>query len=295
MRLAELSAVAGTAKRENRQNACGGIMTITLLPILTFLYGVVWFNDWFNGNLGALQETEVNQLQYGTGYKMDGRQELYCLASSGCWYTKFADAECPPKKAVESLAQRASSLVSIFETGKSGPRDFNLPEKRCAYAARYQKLEGVCVYSTPDPIDKLTITWHTGTKASDTFGVGLKTQAMRNQGKSNYRGVNEQSTQAAVAGLAGRWFNWRTDGGGRGYKVSTTGTEVHYGEVELQVLRYRRGTHTHIHAHSRTFTHTEPPHDRVHTTQRRPRRHLSHAVTTSVVVTCALRAHHPRC
>ena len=43
----------------------------------------------------------------------------------------------------------------------------------------------------------------------------------------------------SIAGLAGRWFNWRTDGGGRGYVVSTTGSEIHYGEVELQVLKYR--------------------------------------------------------
>ena len=146
----------------------------------------IWFNDWFNGDRGAVQETTVAALKYGTGFEMNGRQELYCMAQSGCWYTRFVDRQnCPPSGALQTIAEKAQSLTTMFETGSIGQRTFNLPTKECAYASRGQKLRGVCLYATPDPIDKLTILWHVDSTRGNgqNFGVALKTETMRESGK----------------------------------------------------------------------------------------------------------------
>ena len=42
-------------------------------------------------------------------------------------------------------------------------------------------------------------------------------------------------------GVGSTGFDWKTDGGGRGYVVSTIGTELHYGEVDLQVRNLTLG------------------------------------------------------
>ena len=279
VRLADVSVVSGAAIRDNRKSDCGGIMSLTLLPIGVLLYGFVWFNDWYNGNRGALQETTITQLQFGTGYAMQGDQELYCMAASGCWYTRFTDRtarrleptpspagmrpgaslcswqpracacrvaratgqSCPPQAAIRTMSQKSQSLTQLFNTGNIGSTSLQLPTKECAYAARGEKLVGVCIYATPDPIDKVTVTWGVDSTQGDgqNFGVALKTEAVRPMNRTNYRRENEAAMDDSVEGLAARWFKWRTDGGGRGYEVRMTGTEIHYGDVELQVLRYR--------------------------------------------------------
>ena len=76
---------------------------------------------------------------------------------------------------------------------------------------------------------------------ADNFGVALKTEAMRKSNLGVYRTEEEDDNAdepTSVDGLASRWFNWKTDGGGVGYSVATSGTEIHYGEVELQILQY---------------------------------------------------------
>ena len=234
--------------QRRKKTACGGVLALTLLPLLVLLYAFTWFNTWYNGDLGALQETSVQQVQFGTGIKMDGAQELYCIALSGCWYTVYRETEgeqCPPQKTLRTMYQKFTSLLTLFDTGSLGQRRFDLASKRCAYAPYQAKLEGVCVVATPDPIDKLTVTWKVPTSgaAGQGFGVALKTEYMGQVGRTNYR--EEEATgdtfvdaSNSVAGLASRWFGWTTDGGGRGYEVKTAGVELHYGLVELQPLEY---------------------------------------------------------
>jgi len=239
VKLQDFSVVSGNALKP--KNKCGGILTLTVLPALILIYALAWLSSWYNGNLGAVHETDIQQLQYGAGYRMSGSQELYCMAASGCWYTRYQDqSKCPPDKAVKSLIQRADSLTTLFTTGNIGQRNFELATKECAYATRGEKLEGVCVHSTPDPIDKVAIVWRVSKAggAPDNFGVALKTEAVRQGSRTNVRKEDETERDISVDGLASEWFNWRTEGGGHGYRVSTTGTEIHYGEVELQVIRY---------------------------------------------------------
>ena len=91
------------------------------------------------------------------------------------------------------MYQKFTSLLTLFDTGSLGQRRFDLASKRCAYAPYQAKLEGVCVVATPDPIDKLTVTWKVPTSgaAGQGFGVALKTEYMGQVGRTNYREEEE--------------------------------------------------------------------------------------------------------
>ena len=241
-RMADLSLI----RRPKRQpgTCVGGCVSMTVLPAALVLYSFIWMNDWYNGDLGSIRLTDVDQLQFGTGYAMNGAQGLYCLAKSGCWYTRPLDqSSCPTATALQKLSATAYSLTTLFETGNISRPDSNKTETECAYAARGQKLEGVCLYATPDPIDKFSVLWHLSSGNSglpDEFGVALKTESMRQGGTSNYVGTDaaSQDSLEGVAGLASQWFRWKSEGGGRGHTVSQTGTEMHYGLVDLQPVEY---------------------------------------------------------
>ena len=138
VKIADFDSVSGVAKKP--KSACGGILTLTILPALLLIYAATWLNNWYNGNLGAMQETSVMQLRYGAGYMMDGSNELFCMAKGGCWYTRYVDrSKCPPNAALRVMIQKAESLTTLFETGSIGDRAFQVPDKECAYAARGEK------------------------------------------------------------------------------------------------------------------------------------------------------------
>jgi len=140
------------------------------------------------------------------------------------------------------MVSKSQSLQALFNRGTPSQTNFQVANKHCAYAARGERLEGVCIYATPDPIDKFTVAWKIDTSTNgggQNFGVALKTETVRKGSKSNYRGEEHESEETeSASGLADKWFSWSTDGGGIGYEVHEHGTELHYGEVDLQVIEY---------------------------------------------------------
>ena len=81
----------------------------------------------------------------------------------------------------------------------------------------------------------MSIMWvvDTANRNMPNSGVVLKSETMRKSGR------NATVETTSVAGLANKWFAWSTDGGGKGYTVGMSGTDLHYGEVQLEVIEYR--------------------------------------------------------
>ena len=48
------------AKAEPRsRTACGGLIAITVLPTLLLIATILWLHNWFSGNQGAIETTDV--------------------------------------------------------------------------------------------------------------------------------------------------------------------------------------------------------------------------------------------
>ena len=60
-----------------------------------------------------------------------------------------------------------------------------------------------------------------------------------------------------MANSVGKWFKWKTDGGGKGYVVSEIGTELHYGDVDLQVSDPARPRTVRMHHHALHTLHSQ--------------------------------------
>ncbi len=111
------------AKAEPRsRTACGGLIAITVLPTLLLIATILWLHNWFSGNQGAIETTDVLAVNLELGLRLDrgDGQQLICAAASGCWYTAYyyrdqngaerIDTRCPPQSVIEeSIATAAAT------------------------------------------------------------------------------------------------------------------------------------------------------------------------------------------
>ena len=110
----------------NSQSVCGGIMTLSLLPALIILLSVGVVGDFYASNRGAMSETTIEPLRPGFGIELNGedsrrpKQALLCLADSGCWYTRFADNECPSVDITQGLVTNSEHISALAHAALEG-------------------------------------------------------------------------------------------------------------------------------------------------------------------------------
>ena len=190
-------------------------------------------------------------------------QELKCIAPSGCWFTRYqktggnqqVDKSCPPRATMMNTINGINNLQNIFSgvtpeapgmselEAETRAPDESPAMKTCAYAAQGETLEGSCLFYTPDPIDTLSVVWHIPTgQNGQNFGVALKTQYPKYEASSVARQLDitpaEGETLAgSISRRMGSWFDMSTAGGGMGYVRKDSLQRLHYGDVNLQVIR----------------------------------------------------------
>ena len=62
-------------KQPRTQTKCGGLLMMTLFPVAVIIYSLVWFNNWFVSDAGALQVVEWKQFG-DNGVPLEGRYGL---------------------------------------------------------------------------------------------------------------------------------------------------------------------------------------------------------------------------
>ena len=143
---------------------------MTLFPIAVVIYSLVWFNNWYVSDAGALQIVEWKQFG-NNGVPLDGGsdmrqtvkdQTLTCLASSGCWFTVYeynAEGRTCPSGAEIAKQQQNAALMGQKVTSPIDADVEQVPEKRKAAPGCRRASYDWRVFQTLDPIDTFTVFW----------------------------------------------------------------------------------------------------------------------------------------
>ena len=103
-------------------------MTLSLLPALIILLSVGVVCD-FYASIEQRRDVRDDQpsiesLRPGFGIELNAQRRgfpqaeaLLCLADSGCWYTRFADNECPSVDITQSLVRTRTTHLGACACG----------------------------------------------------------------------------------------------------------------------------------------------------------------------------------